>query len=533
MAVHYKEAQRRYANANFVPKIPQFNVEDFKTAAASQPCIDAAVALGTAFQACSAFTTAAPALFNDSRAAEPTQQDVTAYCGAPCKVDFQNNKVPAFVQACTALEIFQFELADRSKGDNGFQFYKLIFILRLPCVQFGTDYCLPTFWRLVHKGANWQPTIADLQGICTPCLVAFFVEYVKYAKVDDLKALTFVDLLCTNSLRAVTKETVWCIVEFRAVDAMGDTDVPAKINRMCSTRCYQKILVKTYLAAGSLGASQKDKDNAAAAFKQIDIFCANNGRTYCGEELFNFNQTFNAPGGPVEKCTADFTRNPPLCGASCADAGKAFYNKLGCCFQTLLNAEKDFKKEGDTSDNFLPLIKGFLEGPCKLTTPGACFKAGKYIAARIVIRNMLWAYYLAEIAAVRAAILADLAVQIGARLNQIRMDGEPSKQIKTTAADGFTVLANEGIAFNIRVDSDGSASEVETAASQFQESVSKNQVVLTQSSQLPYNSREDPASGLTIDVQASTVTTANGAGQASFSLVAIVACIVAVLAFRA
>jgi hypothetical protein len=284
-------------------------------------------------------------------------------------------------------------------------------------------------------------------------------------------------------------------------------------------------LVKIYLSAGALNQTQQDKEKAAASFKALDTFCAWNGHSLCGIELQNFNQTFNAPGGPVASCAEDFGR--ALCGATCANAVGSFYNQLGCCFTTILQAESEWAKPGD--EPFLPKIRDFTRDRCRVAAPAGCIKAGKFIAARIVIRNFVWAYYLANIAAVKAAILADLAVQIGARLNQIRLEGEPTQVMQTSGA-GFSLMAAEGMTINVRVDSDGNTGDVDATAEQFSTSVKQNQVAFVQSGRMPYNSRSDPSLGLTIDATASTVTAENGAGRATFSLFAVLAAILAVVA---
>jgi len=213
--------------------------------------------------------------------------------------------------------------------------------------------------------------------------------------------------------------------------------------------------------------------------------------------------------------------------ATCADAVGRFYGQLGCCFTTILQAEAEWAKPGE--EPFLPKIRDFTRDRCRIAAPQGCIKAGKFIAAKIVIRNFVWAYYLANIAAVKAAILADLAAQIGARLNQIRLEGEPTQVMQTSGA-GFSLMAAEGMTINVRVDSDGNSGDVDSTADQFNTAVKQNQVAFVQSGRMPYNSRSDPSLGLTIDVTASTVTAENAAGRATFSLFAVLAAVVAALA---
>jgi hypothetical protein len=390
----------------------------------------------------------------------------------------------------------------------------------------------------VNKGQGWIPTQADLEGICKPCLVAFFVEFVKYADLSDLKGLAFVDLLCTASWRpnpAGGKPTiVWCILEQRRIDAMGDdTPVETKMRAICGTRCFQKMLVKIYLAAGAFNQTDQDKAKMAQVFSQLDVFCSRNaaGRL-CGIEAQGFDKAFNGPGGIVEKCMADFQQL--LCGATCADAIRPFYASVGCCYNTLLNAEAEWSRPGVPRN--LTIFRDFANSRCKVAPPPRCFQAGRLIAARLVIRNLVWRYYLDNIALVKAAIIADIATQIGARLNQVTIDDAVTEAPKTQGA--FGLMALEGVSMSIKVTSDGSADDVTTTSSQFQDSVTNNQVAFTQSTRLPYDSRADASLGLVIDPQASSVTTeidplGNAAGTTSVSFFAIILAMAAAFFLRA
>jgi hypothetical protein len=119
-------------------------------------CQTAGAALGQAFVGCSAFQTAAM-FFNDSTTSI-SQSDVDSYCSAACKLDFES-KLQTLVSTCTALDLYCAHQANPT-----FDLVGLVFVLKLPCIEYNGEYCLPHFKDLqeTFSPTGYQPTQNDL-----------------------------------------------------------------------------------------------------------------------------------------------------------------------------------------------------------------------------------------------------------------------------------------------------------------------------------------------------------------------------------
>jgi len=528
----FTEAQARMIEtaAQGLQSTPRFpNVDNLETQVIGATCLNAIRTLGAMFNNCSAFGNAAQ-LFNGG---VPTQTQIDSYCGAQCKADFQTYLLGGFVQSCSGAEILEFELLDAiNHPGNGFRLFKLIQILRMPCVKDPSgNYCLQTFMTLVTSfPAGTQPTDATLAPVCKPCLFLFLVEYVKYATPQDLKGYAFIDVLCTRAFK--DGQEIFCVPEWQAIDALPDSD-PTKLPRICNTRCFQKIIVKLYLANPG---NQAARANLTNVFIFLDVYCAHNQQNgaLCGKLL----PALFAPGGPLQDgitaCAADFGKTS--CSPSCTTAAKKLYDSMGCCFTTYLGAETYFHPAPTPipqNDNtfIFQQIAAFISGQCQIPKPAACPSIGKAIATTIVVRNLLFAYYVANVKLVEEAILLDICVHLGARPSQclLALGSGQGSQVQGKPGFGLQAATPEGVSFQINMAQDGGASnDIGHVGPQFMLDVQTGNVQLTQTGQLPVSSRSDVTAGPSVDPTSSVTYTA-GAASLSASMFVIVAAIAASL----
>jgi hypothetical protein len=266
----------------------------------------------------------------------------------------------------------------------------------------------------------------------------------------------------------------------------------------------------------------------SAAFNALEIYCAQNANGgLCGIELLNAANTF----APAEvACTADAQAN--VCNSGCQRAAQTLINQMGCCFRTFVTAEKDW---GDVNKpDSLANIEVFMRTKCGVTAPPACRPAGRIIAARIVLRNILFTWYVIAVnkAQLEAAILRDIAIYLGCRENQISYSGQGTEVAPTPAGQAVGVMAEGGVAFNIQVTSDAGLDDVQTQSDQFDQGIKAGGVSLLATSQLGVASRSDPTNGVVIDPSSSSSSTAplpNSAAGLSASLFAMLVAMIAAL----
>jgi len=320
-----------------------------------------------------------------------TDAQVVNYCTTGC-LPALNTTLNAYLTTCSALELVEIELFSIAQG-KPFLIWELLLVVHLPCdTQIGGTHCIVSWSNLLHNLAQGHNTPDATE--CNLCLALFIADLIAWTPLS-IKDFYFVDQFCTMD------SGKFCWAEMQAIN--GITDQTAKINRMCSTNCYQKILIKAIFFEATNGTIDA---NAIKMLVYLDDMCATApGGEYCAND-------FNLIGTTVDnaKNHGCALTTPCTPTSDCYNYVKDFVGIEGCCLSNMQQIA-DISGNGTLALDFA-VIMGFIEGFCKIDVPDACPRSAHNVTLEIVVQNLEWARYQAAVDAIKHDIALIFAIDV-------------------------------------------------------------------------------------------------------------------------
>jgi hypothetical protein len=467
----------------------------------SPACIGALISVFKAANAtdCKAtFSTVAQLLWSNTTMA--TNAAVSSYCSSSC-VTGLNSTIESYAATCTPVELVEIDLYFVAIG-KPFHIFDLLTIVRLPCDTVDPvsgQYCVVSWSNLLVSLANGDktPTAAE----CNTCLALFIADLVRWTPLT-IRDFYFVDQFCTMD------GPVFCWAELQAIQAMPSGN--AQTTRICSTSCYQRILIKAILYEATNG-TVDTSDLKSLIF--LDEICATApGGQYCFDEFSTVGTTLSqasAAGCALTKCPS-----------TCLALANSLVSAEGCCLNNFLDIAYVAGNASLVVD--LTLVIGFVQNTCKVTVPAACPRSDKAIAGQIILHNIAWAAYQANVDAVRAAVFADIAAIIGVLATDIafQSDSQPSS---TGFALFDTSSAGDGVSLSFTV-STSTTESANSGASAYNGQVQAGTIVTPNTQSLNGAFRTNPAAPVVID-SASAVMVTGAAAHVTFSVATLLAAV--------
>jgi len=300
----------------------------------------------------------------------------------------------------------------------------------------------------------------------------FIADLVRWTPLT-IKDFYFIDQFCTMD------GSLFCWNELQAISAMPDGD--AKTTRICSSSCYQRILIKAILFEATNGTIDV---NAVKTLVMLNDICAT-GPTgaYCFDEFSTIGTTVN------QAAAAGCNWLTGACPASCNTLATNLINTEGCCMN-------NFQQIAAISGNAtliieLGIIVNFIQTKCMVSIPPACPRSDRNVTVEIVLENLAWAAYQANVDVVRAAVIRDLAAVFGVLEAEILFQQDFQTQSSMFAL--FSVDANSGASLSFTV-SPQSNTAASSGSATFNQQVSDGTMVTPNIQSLNPAMRNDPGS---------------------------------------
>lgn len=333
-----------------------------------------------------------------------------------------------------------------------------------------------------------------------------------------MKNFAYIDLICTKD------GDTWCSIETAAIDALP-TDTAAeqlvKNQRTCSTLCTQKVLVKIIAANRLYDQTAAQVILERVYYNLLNGLCAKNA---AGDYCVTVAQRFDSLGNLSLAAGCLPLPISPQCPTTCKAFATSWLATQGCCYQSLADSIVDPL----TGVSVLAGISTFVTNTCAVTIPDACARVTGSLTAKLVIYNLAAVWYAANVAAIRAAILLDIAAQIGCRTEDI--DATFTTSTVTTAGE-FSTQSSGAVTVTFGVSADTQA-EATSQADALSTSLSSQTFGLSSTAALTsttYASKDDPSQPVAVAYSSSSVTTSDSSA-ASTRASSMVAGAVAVLA---
>lgn len=399
-----------------VPSAQSFAPAAFQTQAVSSTCQSATDTLISGLKACQdvfggvgeLFTAAAGGLNKNTQQAALGQ-----YCNTNCRQTAVAN-LNNMRKVCTAQEIYEIQQtwqqtweqshsgnststpapgpADNSTADpfadQPWTIRQIFYLVNLPCVQqsdvdIASDYCLPHAAAVASMSKSRKDVSdSDMNGVCTPCASKFFNAVSSWAPADIVAAWRPMATLC---LRDVPNNQ-WCVPEFQAIVSMSDADTPAKVRRMCRTRCFQKLVATQFYGSqhetDPISNSTQNQNQSSTQVEegrlatreqlaQIGDLClqAASAGEYCSEKWSAFPAKVAGAISAGCKLPTNLNGDGAECGAQCAAYLRDnVVSDWGCCLKSWADRNT---KYGDNSTEAMALMH-FLNTTCALPIAPSC-----------------------------------------------------------------------------------------------------------------------------------------------------------------
>jgi len=377
-------------------------------------------------------------IFNDTLGltAAQVRTKVVNYCsasGSGCQATL-NTALGTVIAQCAA-----FITVEGTWDDIG----AMLLIVNLPCLHTGTSpneqWCFPDFRDFTDALQANTITQATLTAGCTECTAKVAFLWLAFEpKIDTLKAVAFVDLICLNI------DGQFCSVTWNAFLAhVGDpafnftTFINDELNTYC-VPCNLAFLNKYLRLVTWFAALNQTCDDghgnvvpcadiilSTLSFEYIlRYFCTQDFHgNYCLKKLLHVD--FNAIG--VACAGASLT---DICPASCKTAVQSFARDMGCCLQTWLDAETLACTTNPYSPDNIGTCSLFNTSPpgpaaitsmryliytgCEAPLVASCAAIRQQLAGEFIVANLAWAWChatpanLATCTAIVEQALADL-----------------------------------------------------------------------------------------------------------------------------
>jgi len=306
-----------------------------------------------------------------------------------------------------------------------------------------------------------------------------------------------------------------------ALDSSTDAARTNKAAQTCATQCTQKILVKIIAAKAAFNQSEADLREERAYYNALNGVCAQNAG---GEYCIIVARRFEGIGNSSVAAGCAF---PDTCPATCSAFATTWLADKGCCYKSIATAIVD----PDTGVSTLAFLTNFFTSKCSVVVPDACPRVMGALRAQIVLQNLKWAWFLANAAAARRAILLDLAAIIGCRADDLA--DSAIAQGTTTSSSGFTTQA-AGVVITVNGNADTSAAAT-SQQSALNSAITSQALVFPGLSALSVNdyaSREDTSSGISVNFAESQILADANAASSVRPAAAVVAATAAILVAR-
>jgi hypothetical protein len=295
-------------------------------------------------------------------------------------------------------------------------------------------------------------------------------------------------------------------------------------------------LLKIVFASRLFEQSPKEVFLQAVWFKLLDGLCARTrggNQETCGELTAVVGARLQQAG--QAGCN--------LASATCSDTCKAdvkdFVAKYDCCIKRFVEVDSKF----GTAQTIWTTIVKYTEDKCLVPVPDACKGAGRKLVARLVIRNLKFAVWYnmvqAQKALIIAAIKADIAREIGARLDDIEEGQATAATTQSVGANGFVTYAVDDTSTSIDLTiTDDNEAAINSMSADLSAAISGGTIAFSQLTAYTVNEgkpeiRANSAEGFTLNVEASSSQVQAGAAtQVTGSFVSVFAiCLAMILAY--